>query len=673
VFEAMSEEEGRKKRSKAKDPPRTTTNEVARNSTEERTASRSHTSSSRDEGTRNATESLNQMEQDVLAKSRASAGRVIASVDPPTSVAASNTASRGSVLNQLESEIWAKNQSRAPSGMTSTVGAKAVYSEPSSLTAKRGNSGAKTSAGDAQHTKGVSGPTIATAVVAGVGTDSSGALLRNLEQEIANKTAREQTRSNQQHQQSSSRLQRMEDEINAKSRSFQNDPGVTDKLRSVEEDILAKHVARESNPSQVLSSKYNADAHEGSGVIEGTRLHDASSETFNDESDHKKLGYDPEITHIQDSEGNETTNVSSTSNFNSMGFSGGQMYPDYLGQETAPVMLSSDIERGAGIEAFVAEHAVVDATGVAVVPSTEEEEMLERKRMRLYMCIGCLVFVLLAVGIVVAVLMTVGSQKQSLKDIPTSAPSEAPSMVPSAAPTSLRFDAWLEALKAVSSEEALADKLSPQYQAALWISDGDKLQLEVGSKRGIQRYSLAVFYFSTNGDKWVQCGRLDLTCGGDPNNFSWLLETKNECDWLGVNCDTTNTYVTSIFFPRQFGNGLVGTIPPEILNLSSLEALILHRNQLMGSLPSFLGKLKKLQVLFLLGNQFQGAIPDEIFTGATLLGTIHLGQNMLTGTVPPSLGSLPMRSLRIGENSFTGEIPAELGNLSLLSKFPLLE
>jgi hypothetical protein len=230
------------------------------------------------------------------------------------------------------------------------------------------------------------------------------------------------------------------------------------------------------------------------------------------------------------------------------------------------------------------------------------------------------------------------------------------------------MDDWTNFLSPISGIENLLNRTSPQYNALRWISDEDELQLPVGSSRGLQRYFLACFYFALDGDKWIQCGRSDPTCGGDPDEFAWLLSTNSECDWLGVGCNENATIVTSIFFPRQNGNGLTGYLPPETAELKELEALILQRNSLKGTLPTFLGKLKKLVALFLLGNELTGTIPEILLTQATMLGTIHLGENLLTGTIPGAFGSLPLLTLNLAENQFTGSIPSELGQLTQLSK-----
>ena len=60
------------------------------------------------------------------------------------------------------------------------------------------------------------------------------------------------------------------------------------------------------------------------------------------------------------------------------------------------------------------------------------------------------------------------------------------------------------------------------------------------------------------------------------------------------------------------GNQLIGSIPPEIGNLTNLTVLSLWGNQLIGSIPSEIGNLTNLTILRLEDNQLTGEIPSEI-------------------------------------------------------------
>ena len=111
---------------------------------------------------------------------------------------------------------------------------------------------------------------------------------------------------------------------------------------------------------------------------------------------------------------------------------------------------------------------------------------------------------------------------------------------------------------------------------------------------------------------------------------------------------------------------LMGSIPSELGDLSSLEFLNLQNNSLTGSIPAELGKLSKLQRLDLGYNALTGSIPTELGSLSSLQ-QLALGENQLDGTIPAELGNLSnLTSLWLNNNSLTGSIPSELGDLSEL-------
>ena len=90
---------------------------------------------------------------------------------------------------------------------------------------------------------------------------------------------------------------------------------------------------------------------------------------------------------------------------------------------------------------------------------------------------------------------------------------------------------------------------TPQYQAALWIAKQDKLRISIPSTNEtsltinayrsqreypfLQRYALAVFYFSTGGPDW--------------HEHEHFMTGLHECDWKNVIVDEGNHYLSGTY------------------------------------------------------------------------------------------------------------------------------
>lgn len=104
----------------------------------------------------------------------------------------------------------------------------------------------------------------------------------------------------------------------------------------------------------------------------------------------------------------------------------------------------------------------------------------------------------------------------------------------------------------ISGADALSLLGSPQNQALDWLIDKDSRYICDNDPNLQQRYSLAVFYFSTRGGRWLDCNApSDLSSEQDvreannrcskepqPNSGSdaWLTPG-DECEWGGVICN----------------------------------------------------------------------------------------------------------------------------------------
>ena len=100
--------------------------------------------------------------------------------------------------------------------------------------------------------------------------------------------------------------------------------------------------------------------------------------------------------------------------------------------------------------------------------------------------------------------------------------------------------------------------------------------------------------------------------------------------------------------------------------------LYLGDNGLTGEIPPELGSLSNLTALYLDTNALSGEIPAELGSLSNLTA-LYLDTNALSGEIPAELGSLSnLAELDLRNNALSGAIPAELGSLSNLTNLRLL-
>lgn len=159
--------------------------------------------------------------------------------------------------------------------------------------------------------------------------------------------------------------------------------------------------------------------------------------------------------------------------------------------------------------------------------------------------------------------------------------------------------------------------------------------------------ALVALYNVANGANWTNVWELNAP-------FS---------QWYGVE---TNPSTGCVIGLNLSGNDLLGTLPLEMAELSSIKILDLSYNSLLDSIPAEFGNLANLKKLDLSFNNLTGNLPPEL--GAIEnLEELHLSSNNFTGNIPTELGNLVnLKRLYLSLNSLTGAIPDELGNLNNL-------
>ena len=108
------------------------------------------------------------------------------------------------------------------------------------------------------------------------------------------------------------------------------------------------------------------------------------------------------------------------------------------------------------------------------------------------------------------------------------------------------------------------------------------------------RAALMALYNSTAGASWVRI-------------FNWASAQPLGM-WAGVTTDT-NGRVTSVSLTQR---NLVGTLPDELGNLTSLTILHLNGNRLSGAIPASLGNLTSLTYLDMNQSRLSGEIPASL-------------------------------------------------------------
>uniref|UniRef100_A0A7N0TBJ1 Protein kinase domain-containing protein n=1 Tax=Kalanchoe fedtschenkoi TaxID=63787 RepID=A0A7N0TBJ1_KALFE len=128
------------------------------------------------------------------------------------------------------------------------------------------------------------------------------------------------------------------------------------------------------------------------------------------------------------------------------------------------------------------------------------------------------------------------------------------------------------------------------------------------------------------------------------------------CDWVGVECDPTESFVYALRLP---GVGLVGQIPSDTLGrLSQLRVLSLRSNRLTGQIPSDFANLTSARNIYLQSNQLSGGFPPSL-TKLPRLTRLDLSANNFSGPIPFAVNNLTkLTGLFLQNNSFSGNLPS---------------
>lgn len=257
-------------------------------------------------------------------------------------------------------------------------------------------------------------------------------------------------------------------------------------------------------------------------------------------------------------------------------------------------------------------------------------------------------------------------------------------------------------LNTVSTAQELMEDGTPQKRALMWLVQEDPRSLCPNDDSLFQRYTLAVFYYATRGDRWTECDapddfkdenaikaaneRCTIEPIPDSGSDAWLTPG-DECQWGGVVCDEgavnrieIGMYHSSFLLACSLvclsdvvrhtdQNGLSGFIATELQVLTSLKYLKLENGVISGVIPEQIGNMKSLEIVDLNFNLINGALPAGLFNMLNLQ-QLDLNDNRLTGTIGSEISSMAnVTYIQLHGNALRGTIPSEIGQLSLLGMY----
>lgn len=190
----------------------------------------------------------------------------------------------------------------------------------------------------------------------------------------------------------------------------------------------------------------------------------------------------------------------------------------------------------------------------------------------------------------------------------------------------------------LAEPEVFEDVKSPEYMAMLYLetNEAETFDTSVAEDRTklIQMYSLLTLWYSST-DAWV-------------DETGWIF-SENECEWAGVTCE--EGIVVSI---DMNGNGLTGTLPPDIARLDSMRSLTLSNNSIMGPLPRAFFVMSNLEEVYLDNNLFDDELTDV--SQLTGLKVFFASENSFSGDISVFWSLTQLVVLVLDDNAFSGTL-----------------
>lgn len=253
--------------------------------------------------------------------------------------------------------------------------------------------------------------------------------------------------------------------------------------------------------------------------------------------------------------------------------------------------------------------------------------------------------VVVAAAVLVAVFVPTNGATSHLR---TEAPSPSPSI------TLLALVDQVLSSFPKETHVALQDPNSPQAMAYAWLWGDTESLFNRNANQIKQRFILATLYYSTSGDDWV-------------DNGNWLNHSAHECDWFHQP-SFGQKHILAALYP-DYLVGFMEPMPPICNGDGTYQHLWLDQLNLVGLIPLELFQMTSLQTFSAVFNELEGGLPSQVGL-LTNLFAMDLAFNKLGGTIPVEIGQLTgLRTLGLVHNDHEGTIPRQLWKLSKLEGF----
>ncbi|XP_010501246.1 PREDICTED: probable LRR receptor-like serine/threonine-protein kinase At1g56140 isoform X2 [Camelina sativa] len=132
---------------------------------------------------------------------------------------------------------------------------------------------------------------------------------------------------------------------------------------------------------------------------------------------------------------------------------------------------------------------------------------------------------------------------------------------------------------------------------------------------------------------------------------------------IKCDCSFENSRICRITNIKVFAREVVGPIPEELWTLKYLTNLNLGQNVLTGSLPPAIGNLTRMQWMTFGINALSGPVPKEIGL-LTDLRLLSISSNNFSGSIPDEIGNCAkLQQIFIDSSGLSGRIPLSFANL----------